>query len=153
MSFAWWVQLPYQVRLSCMFDHYLLDNYSLIISTTETVISCYQAHWTPILIYFVKCAFFRPRAVMLKWRFFWCVLNLKKNIHVYINMSGLMKTVLKNSNRALSGIFFFSPEKWRYKNWKESQSFFSFLYPYIFLSLLSFLYFCSFTGLREGLKV
>ena len=46
-------------------------------------------------------------------------------------MSGFMKTVLKNWNRALSERF--------YKNEKENQSSFPFLYPFIFFSLPSFL--------------
>ena len=46
---------------------------------------------------------------------------------IAIYMSEFMKTVPKNWNRALSGRFFparNSLQRWRYKNYKESQSFF-----------------------------
>ena len=64
-----------------------------------------------------------------QWCDWWCHTLNPISLHVY--MSGLMKTVLKNWNRALSERF--------YKNEKENQSSFPFLYPFIFFSLPSFL--------------
>ena len=73
-----------------------------------------------------------------------------------ICMSGFMKTVLKKWTPALSGCFFLArnyPQSRRYKNWKESQSFFLPLPVCLpFIALLS-LFFACFTWPREGLKV
>ena len=56
-------------------------------------------------------------------------------IKIYISKVWILKTVLKNWTRALSGPFYL--QRWRFKNWKESQSFFCFLHQFIFLLLPS----------------
>ena len=44
-------------------------------------------------------------------------------------------------------------QRWRYKKIKGKSVLFSFFYPFIFLALSSFPYFCPFTWLGSGLKV